>query len=75
VHDLHIWEITSGSPAASAHVLVKNGENCHAVRADLEEVLAHEYGITHTTLQVDHAKQRDIPDEHCGDSHGPSYRP
>jgi cobalt-zinc-cadmium efflux system protein len=75
VHDLHIWEITSGSVAASAHVLVFSGENCHAVRADLEEVLAHEYGITHTTLQVDHAKPRDTPAEHCEDSHGPSYRP
>jgi cobalt-zinc-cadmium efflux system protein len=73
VHDLHIWEITSGSTAASAHVLVNGGEDCHAVRADLESVLAHEYGITHTTLQVDHAAT--TRDEHCEDSHGPSYRP
>ena len=35
VHDLHIWQITSGMPAASAHVLVALGEDCHAVRADL----------------------------------------
>jgi cobalt-zinc-cadmium efflux system protein len=71
VHDLHIWEITSGSPAASAHVLVAHGEDCHAVRADLECVLAQRYGITHTTLQVDHEKTANI---HCDDSHGPSYR-
>ncbi len=55
VHDLHIWEITSGLPAASAHVLVAPGEDCHAVRADLEAFLSREYGITHATLQVDHA--------------------
>ena len=55
VHDLHIWEITSGMPAASAHVLVAPGEDCHAVRADLEAYLSREYGITHATLQVDHA--------------------
>ena len=32
VHDLHIWQITSGMPAASAHVLVGPGLDCHAVR-------------------------------------------
>lgn len=55
VHDLHIWTITSGFPALSAHVLVGYDEDCHARRRDLEELLAHEYGIKHTTLQVDHA--------------------
>ena len=54
VHDLHIWEITTGMPAASAHVLVEPRQDCHAVRTDLEELLAHDYGITHLTLQVDH---------------------
>lgn len=55
IHDLHIWTITSGFPALSAHVLVSREENCHARRRDLEELLAREYGIEHTTLQVDHA--------------------
>src|ERR687885_730698 len=54
VHDLHIWTITSGFPALSAHVLVGRDEDCHARRRDLEELLAREYGIEHTTLQVDH---------------------
>ncbi len=82
VHDLHIWEITSGQPAASAHVLVAPGEDCHAVRADLEAFLAAEYGITHATLQVDHAGGPGprVPgvtaaEPHCDDAHGPSYRP
>jgi cobalt-zinc-cadmium efflux system protein len=86
VHDLHIWEITSGMPAASAHVLVAPGEDCHAVRADLESYLSREYGITHATLQVDHAglpaapgliqvsEQQDCDDQH-GAAHGPAYRP
>jgi cobalt-zinc-cadmium efflux system protein len=78
VHDLHIWEITSGQPAASAHVLVAPGEDCHAVRADLEAFLSSEYGITHATLQVDHAASvSPVPasEQHCDDAHGPSYRP
>src|SRR6185369_14741551 len=48
-------EVGAGMPAASAHVLVAPGEDCHAVRADLETYLSREYGITHATLQVDHA--------------------
>ena len=54
VHDLHIWTITSGFPALSAHVLVGRQEDCHARRRELEALLAQEYGISHTTLQVDH---------------------
>jgi cobalt-zinc-cadmium efflux system protein len=85
VHDLHIWEITSGLPAASAHVLVAPGADCHAVRADLEAFLSCEYGITHATLQVDHAAPPEGPaaeftgipgtEPHCDDAHGPAYRP
>ena len=59
VHDLHIWEITTGMPAASAHVLVEPHYDCHAVRADLEALLAREHGITHLTLQVDHCPDTD----------------
>lgn len=55
VHDLHIWTITSAQPALSAHVLVAPEGDCHSVRRDLEDVLRREYGLTHTTLQVDHA--------------------
>jgi cobalt-zinc-cadmium efflux system protein len=54
VHDLHIWTITSGFPALSAHVLVGRGEDCHARRLELAQLLGEEFGIEHTTLQVDH---------------------
>ncbi len=55
VHDLHVWEIGSGFPALSAHVLVHPGDDCHAIRRELETVLGERFGIDHTTLQVDHA--------------------
>jgi cobalt-zinc-cadmium efflux system protein len=54
VHDLHVWEVTSGFPALSAHVLVPAGEDCHARRAELEQILAERFGLEHTTLQVEH---------------------
>jgi cobalt-zinc-cadmium efflux system protein len=57
VHDLHVWQIGSGFPALSAHVLVAPGDDCHRVRAELERLLHSDFGIDHTTLQVDHARE------------------
>src|SRR6201997_2240143 len=70
VHDLHIWEITTGMPAASAHVLVEPRQDCHAVRADLEELLSPQYGITHLTLQLDHQPDVAAPDLPPDHAHG-----
>jgi cobalt-zinc-cadmium efflux system protein len=55
VHDLHLWTITSGFPALSAHVLVAAGADCHAIRRELEVLLRDRFELTHTTLQVEHA--------------------
>jgi len=54
VHELHVWEVTSGFPALSAHVLVDAGIDCHQRRLAIEDLLETAYGIQHTTLQVDH---------------------
>ncbi len=58
VHDLHVWEISSGFLALSAHVLVRPDDDCHAVREELEELLADRFEIEHTTLQVEHERAR-----------------
>jgi cobalt-zinc-cadmium efflux system protein len=55
VHDLHVWEVTSGFPALSAHILVAPGEDCHELRRHLQQLLERRFDIRHTTLQVDHA--------------------
>ncbi len=57
VHDLHVWEITSGFPALSAHVLVGAESDCHEARRALEALLHERFGVDHTTLQVDHARE------------------
>ncbi|WP_051324271.1 cation diffusion facilitator family transporter [Candidatus Solirubrobacter pratensis] len=54
VHDLHVWEVTSGFVALSAHVRVGQDNDCHAARRSLERLLHDRYDIEHTTLQVDH---------------------
>jgi cobalt-zinc-cadmium efflux system protein len=87
VHDLHIWTITSGYPALSAHVLVRSDQDCHAVRLCLEQALRERHRIEHSTLQVDHATPEllqlaspgtpgsDGPSAgHCTDPHGSSHR-
>lgn len=76
VHDLHIWDVTSGMPSLSAHVLVDPGGDCHAVRRDLEMLLRGQYKIDHTTLQVDHIQSGPLElgdvrvGEDCQDPHG-----
>jgi cobalt-zinc-cadmium efflux system protein len=58
VHDLHVWEIGSGFPALSAHVLVERGQDCHRIRRELEALVQSRFGVDHTTLQVDHTSER-----------------
>lgn len=58
VHDLHVWQITSGMPMLSAHVLVGESADCHAIRARLESLLREEFDLGHTTLQVEHSVPR-----------------
>ena len=53
-HDLHVWTVTSGFPALSAHVLVEPGGDCHRIRLELENLLRERFGLDHTTLQVEH---------------------
>jgi cobalt-zinc-cadmium efflux system protein len=54
VHDLHVWEVTSGFPALSAHIVVRAGDDCHELRRALQTMVNERFAIDHTTLQVDH---------------------
>jgi cobalt-zinc-cadmium efflux system protein len=54
IHDLHVWEVTSGFPALSAHVVVRAGDDCHELRRSLQRLVSERFQISHTTLQVDH---------------------
>jgi cobalt-zinc-cadmium efflux system protein len=53
VHDLHVWEVTSGMPSLSAHVTVGAGCDTQSHRRELAELLNERFGIEHTTLQVE----------------------
>lgn len=62
VHDLHVWEVTSGFAALAAHVIVAPGDDCHARRRELQTLLRERFDIRHTTLQVDHESWQGLVD-------------
>jgi cobalt-zinc-cadmium efflux system protein len=70
VHDLHVWEISSGFPALSAHVLVGADSDCHAARRAMEAMLHQRFELDHTTLQVDHTGGELLEIEPVRGSHG-----
>lgn len=53
LHDLHIWTITPGREALSAHIVLQNGA-CHKTTLEqLQDKLRQEFGIVHATLQLE----------------------
>lgn len=52
VHDLHVWTLTSGRYALSAHVTISKLQEWPAIQRSLEAFLADRFQIGHTTLQV-----------------------
>ncbi len=55
VHDLHVWTLTSGREAMSAHVVVDDPADSERLLDELHRVLHARFGIDHTTIQLDKA--------------------
>jgi len=56
VHHLHVWRLSSGSVALSAHIVAEHVESLHAAQllADqLKAMLAVRFGIDHATLELE----------------------
>jgi cobalt-zinc-cadmium efflux system protein len=60
VHDLHVWSLTSGVNAMSAHVVLDNGEASDNLLTRIRQRITSDFTIAHVTIQVE-----TIP---CGDS-------
>ena len=58
VHELHVWTVTSGFVALSAHVVIEPDRDRDLARRELEYLLRERYGIAHTTLQMEEAPMR-----------------
>ena len=60
VHDLHVWSITSGMPALSAHVVVTDvGMDTHRLLDSIQSELRQQFNIDHTTLQIEPGMRED----------------
>jgi cobalt-zinc-cadmium efflux system protein len=53
VHDLHVWTVTAGFGALSAHVVVAEGADRDLILRRLDVMLHERFGIEHTTLQME----------------------
>jgi cobalt-zinc-cadmium efflux system protein len=51
VHDLHVWTVTSGLTALSAHVETENLAGWESCMTTLATMLRERFGIAHATLQ------------------------
>jgi cobalt-zinc-cadmium efflux system protein len=66
VHDLHIWTISSGLYALSAHLVVHAdamGRN-DAILTEVKRGLLRDFGIDHTTLQIESAEYEHVHEVH-----------
>jgi cobalt-zinc-cadmium efflux system protein len=66
LHDLHVWSITSGMPALSGHVVVKDtflAESDHLLNR-IKRVLEERFGICHTTLQLESERYVEVGEVH-----------
>jgi cobalt-zinc-cadmium efflux system protein len=53
IHDLHVWTVTSGLDAMSAHLVVARSAEGSRILAEVQRVLRAEFEITHTTIQLE----------------------
>lgn len=63
IHDLHVWSITSGRESLSAHLEISAGCDSNELLRELNEILSRDFGIHHTTLQLESAGANPCPAE------------
>ncbi len=67
IHDVHIWTITSGSYAFSAHVLVDpDHEDMDGLRRAVQRIVHHSFGIGHATVQLETSTTGCVESHHVG---------
>jgi cobalt-zinc-cadmium efflux system protein len=53
VFDIHIWAITSGMDAITAHVVVSDPSKSQTILKEISSMLEKRFKITHTTIQIE----------------------
>lgn len=65
VHDLHIWTITSGREALSAHVIHSHAISQPELLRDLRTKLQEQFGVAHLTIQLETVDSKDETFHFC----------
>lgn len=55
VHDLHIWTVTSGFDSLTCHLIVEDDLPSYPILNEALELLQHEFGISHATIQIENS--------------------
>lgn len=53
IHDLHVWTITSGRHAVTAHVVVDDPQESRRILRECQSLLVDRFGLTHSTIQIE----------------------
>lgn len=53
VHDLHVWELTSGVTVLTGHVVIEEPESGDRILTELSKITESRFGIDHSTLQLE----------------------
>ena len=66
IHDVHVWTITSGTDAFTAHVLVDSsyGGGSEQIRTSIQDIVHNRYGIAHVTVQLENTASTCKEDHH-----------
>lgn len=75
VHDLHIWSLTSGMAAVSAHVRITEDADPQAVLTALGTMLRDRFALSHVTLQVETAEFLEPWHPRCAPGEDPHAAP
>lgn len=69
IHDVHLWTITSGMYALSCHVLIEDQmvSNSTQIVGEINQTLSREFGIGHSTLQLECEECQNSPVCHLGE--------
>ena len=68
IHDVHVWTITSGNEAFTAHVLLDPAfqGDLDALKKKVQDLVHDSYGIGHVTLQLERSVEGCKEDHHLG---------